>query len=123
MDERTRFKLAGYGSIAVGLAWILLLAGVVFVVVRAVQALRAGEPIKLLLPLLGGAAIYGAWALSTYLLARLLTNNTEGYRPWNWGMVPRTEHGKSAQEFNIPLTYAEAKDHFTEPSRVSASHV
>ena len=119
MDDRTRFRLAEYVSIAIGFVWLLLLVGAAFVMIGGVRALRAGNSFHLLMALLGEAAIYGVWAGSTYVLARLLTNNTEGYRPWQWGMVPRTEHGKSAQEFNIPLSYAEAKDHFTQPSAVS----
>ena len=50
-------------------------------------------------------------------LARLLTNNSKGYRPWEWGMVARDEAGVSAQKFNIPLTYSEAIESFEEASR------
>ncbi len=66
--------------------------------------------------LLAAGALYAVWYALTYFTAGLITNNAKGYRPWQWGMVPRNEHGQSARRFDIPLTHSEAFEAFLEPS-------
>ena len=116
MDDRTRFKLAGYGSFAGLLVGVILLATAIFIGVRLVQAVLRGRVLDVFIMLGAAGILYGVWYVTTYLVAGLLTNNTQGYRPWTWGMIPRNEHGASAQEFDIPLTYAEASVAFLDAS-------
>src|SRR6266542_4393920 len=106
MDDRARFKLAGRAVIAAGVLWIILAVLAVLVVLLVIRAVVHRNNLEVLIPVFAAAAIYGVWFLSTSLLARLLTNESKGYRPWRWGMIARTEAGKSAEQFDIPLTYS-----------------
>lgn len=112
MNDRTRFKLAGHGMKVSTVLWLCLAAAAISAIVRAVRCALQGRWADAAIMLLAVAACYGIFELSAYVMARLVTNNTKGYRPWTWGMVPRTKEGGSAQEFDIPLTYAQAMDLF-----------
>lgn len=116
MDDRTRFRVTGYAMKASVVLWICLAIAAVTAVVRAIQCVLDGRWLEFVLMLVAAGGCYGVFELSAYVMARLMTNNTEGYRPWLWGMAPRTEHGRSVQEFDIPLTYAQAMDHFVDSS-------
>jgi hypothetical protein len=116
MDDRTRFRVTGYITNAALVGWLLLAAAGVAAIVVGVRSIIQGHYVALRIAILSLAAMYGVWALSTAGTARLLTNNSKGYRPWQYGMVPRNDAGREAQHFNIPLTHAEAAESFVEPA-------
>lgn len=114
MDERARFQLAGRATIAALVLWLGLAIGVVVVLILGVRSVLQHSVIQAVLAILAAVAIYVIWLFSTSYMARLLTNDSKGYRPWEWGMVARNEVGRDAQRFNIPLTYTEAKESFVD---------
>jgi len=106
------FKIASLGLIAIPIVWACLIVGELFVVLDGFRAIIHGRISGVLLSVFYTGVLYALFEAGTWSAAKLMTNNVRGYRPWQWGMVARTDLGRSAQEFDISLSYHEVKNNF-----------
>ena len=112
MKDQRRYALTPIVLGSVGILWAILLVSAGAVVVVAVRAMLHVNALRTVLGLIGLAMLYAMWNFSAGIAARFITNEAEGYRPWLWGMAPASEFGRSAQEFDIPLSFWQVRDNF-----------
>lgn len=114
MTERTRFKITPAALILIGISWLGLLVAAVFVVVGGFHCFISNDPIGVLIALAEAAFLFGWYYVTATLAGNLITNYIKGYKPWEWGMVARTDAGRATQSLGIGVTFAQVFANFSE---------
>lgn len=114
MNEKFLYRIAPAGLRLMQFAWLVLLVGEAYVVIKGLKAMFAGNGIGLLWAFLTTAVLFGLWCVSNYFGACLVTNFSHGYRPWSWGLRARSEFGTAAEKNDVPLSLAQVLEHFAE---------